>query len=303
MTERDTPRRFGEVAVLGLPNAGKSTLINRLAGRKVSIVTHKAQTTRSQVRGVATLGEAQAVFVDTPGVYAPKRTQGDALLGAAWRGLAGADLSMFLVDSTRAINGGLRDLLDRYAGRRPAGQPAALVLNKVDRAGRPDLLPLAAVLNGEHAFGATFMVSAKNGSGTGKLADWIRTQLPEGAWRYPPGHGNLDSLQRQAEECTREKLLLRLHQEIPYEITVQTTRWEETCRGDLRIEQEVCVARESHRRVVIGKGGTTLAGIGRAARAAIAEITGSPVHLFLRVRLRPGPSPAIGRRRRPRASS
>lgn len=299
----DAPPRCGEVAVLGMPNAGKSTLINRLIGRKVSIVTHKAQTTQSQIRGVAIFGAAQAVLVDTPGIYAPGRSQGEALPGAAWRGLAAADLSLLLVDSARGINPRLQQLLDRYGERRPAHQPAALVLNKIDRVPRPQLLPLARTLNENHGFTATFMVSARHGSGLPGLADWIETHLPEGAWRYPPDHGSAESVQRQAEECTREKLMLRLHQEVPYEITVRTTGWEDTTRGGLRVEQEIWVARESHRRMVIGRGGATLAGIGRAARGAVAEMTGRPVQLFLRVRLRSGPAPATGPRRKSRAAN
>lgn len=278
-----TPTRSGFVAIIGAPNAGKSTLVNRLVGAKVSIVTHKVQTTRAIVRGIATRGATQIVFVDTPGIFRPKRRLDQAMVTTAWGGAQDADLVMVLVDAQRGLKGDTTALLDKLAEVR---QPKVLVLNKVDAVKRESLLALAAEANGKAAFDRTFMISALTGSGCDDLLDWLAAALPEGPWFYPEDQISDLPMRQLAAEITREKLYLRLHEELPYSSHVETEKWEERKDGSVRIEQVIYVERESQKKIVIGRKGETLRAIGEAARKEIGEILDQKAHLFLFVKVR-----------------
>jgi GTP-binding protein Era len=280
--------RCGFVALLGAPNAGKSTLINALVGEKVSIVTHKAQTTRSTVRGVVTIGDAQIVFVDTPGLFQPKRRLDRAMVASAWGAAADADALALLVDARReAVHPSLAedtgDILKTLAESR---KPKVLVLNKIDLIEREKLLSLAARLNVAHPFAETFMIAAATGDGVGRLTDHLAALLPEGPWLYPEDQIAEAPIRSLAAEITREKLFERLHDELPYQATVETDSWKDLPDGSARVEQTVFVTRESHRKIVIGEGGRTIKAIGSAARKDIAQAHGSAVHLFLHVKVR-----------------
>jgi GTP-binding protein Era len=280
--------RCGFVALIGAPNTGKSTLINALVGEKVSIVTRKAQTTRSTVRGVVTRGEAQIVFVDTPGLFAPKRRLDRAMVASAWGAAADADALALLIDARKeAASASLSEetagILEMLAESR---KPKVLVLNKVDLTVRPKLLDLAARLNAAHPFAETFMVSAATGDGLGRLTDHLAAMLPVGPWLYPEDQIAEAPIRSLAAEITREKLFERLHDELPYQATVETDSWKDQPDGSARVEQTVFVTRESHRKIVIGEGGRTIKAIGTAARKDIAEAHGGTVHLFLHVKVR-----------------
>ena len=275
--------RSGFVALIGAPNAGKSTLVNRLVGTKVSIVTHKVQTTRAIVRGIATHGDAQIVFVDTPGIFRPRRRLDRAMVTTAWGGAKDADLVLVLIDAERGIKGDAEALLESVAEVR---QPKILVLNKVDRVKPETLLALSADANARDAFEETFMVSALTGSGVGDLLDFLAARLPEGPWYYPEDQVSDLPMRQLAAEITREKLYLRLHQELPYSSTVETEKWEEQKNGSVRIEQVIYVERDSQKAIVLGEKGRTIRAIGQAARQEIAEILEQPVHLFLFVKVR-----------------
>jgi GTP-binding protein Era len=280
--------RCGFVAIIGAPNAGKSTLINALVGEKVSIVTRKAQTTRSTVRGVMTKGETQIIFVDTPGLFAPKRRLDRAMVASAWGAAADADVVALMIDArkeagqanlseeTQAILGGL--------GER--AKPKLAVLNKVDLVERPKLLELAARLNAAMAFDDTFMISAATGDGLGRLTERLVELMAPGPWLYPEDQIAEAPIRSLAAEITREKLIERLHDELPYQATVETDEWKDQADGSARIEQTIFVTRESHRKIVLGEGGRTIKAIGIAARKDIAEAHGAPVHLFLHVKVR-----------------
>jgi GTP-binding protein Era len=283
-----TATRCGFVALIGAPNAGKSTLINALVGEKVSIVTRKAQTTRSTVRGVVTRGEAQMVFVDTPGLFAPKRRLDRAMVASAWGAAADADALALLIDARKdaafaTLSEETEGILATLRERR---QPKVLVLNKIDLIERPKLLDLAARLNAAHPFAETFMVSASTGDGLDRLTDRLSAMLPEGPWLYPEDQIAEAPIRSLAAEITREKLTERLHDELPYQATVETDSWKDQPDGSARVEQTVFVTRESHRKIVIGEGGRTIKAIGTAARKDIAEAHGAPVHLFLHVKVR-----------------
>jgi GTP-binding protein Era len=280
--------RCGFVAIIGAPNAGKSTLINALIGEKVSIVTRKAQTTRSVVRGVLTKGQAQIVLVDTPGVFAPKRRLDRAMVAAAWGAAADADVLVVLIDARKeAGQGSLTEetqaILAALAGH---GKPRLAVLNKIDLVERPKLLELTASLNAALAFDETFMVSALTGDGLERLIDRLAAMIPAGPWLYPEDQIAEAPIRSLAAEITREKLIERLHDELPYQATVETDEWKDLPDGSARIEQTIFVTRESHRKIVLGEGGRTIKAIGTAARKDIAEAHGSPVHLFLHVKVR-----------------
>ena len=275
--------RSGFVALIGAPNAGKSTLVNRLVGTKVSIVTHKVQTTRAIVRGIATHGPAQIVFVDTPGIFRPRRRLDRAMVTTAWGGAKDADVVLVLIDAERGIKGDAEAILDSLAGVR---QPKVLVLNKVDRVRPENLLKLTAAANDKAAFERTFMVSALTGSGCGDLLDWLAQRLPEGPWYYPEDQISDLPMRQLAAEITREKLYLRLHQELPYSSHVETEKWEERQDGSVRIEQVIYVERDSQKSIVLGHKGETIRAIGQAARKEIGEILEQPVHLFLFVKVR-----------------
>jgi len=277
------PTHSGFVALIGAPNAGKSTLVNQLVGAKVSIVTHKVQTTRAIVRGIATHGAAQIVFVDTPGIFSPRRRLDRAMVTTAWGGAKDADLVLVLIDAERGIRGDAEAMLERLADVR---QPKALVLNKVDRVKRENLLALAADANGPVEFERTFMLSALTGSGCSDLLDWLAGRLPEGPWYYPEDQISDMQMRQLAAEITREKLYLRLHQELPYSSHVETEKWEEKKDGSVRVEQVIYVERDSQKKIVLGHKGETIRAIGQAAREELAGILEQKVHLFLFVKVR-----------------
>jgi GTPase len=283
MSETATPTRSGFVALIGAPNAGKSTLVNRLVGAKVSIVTHKVQTTRAIVRGIVTHGSAQIVLVDTPGIFRPKRRLDEAMVTTAWGGAKDADIVLVLIDAERGLRGDAEAMLKRLADVR---QPKVLVLNKIDRVKRDTLLELAAEANRQVAFERTFMVSALGGSGCDDLLEWLAQALPEGPWYYPEDEISDLPMRQLAAEITREKLFLRLHEELPYSSHVETERWEEKKDGSARIEQVIYVERESQKKIVLGRKGETIRAIGQAAREELAAIMDRPVHLFLFVKVR-----------------
>lgn len=275
--------RSGFVALIGAPNAGKSTLVNRLVGAKVSIVSHKVQTTRAIVRGIATVDRTQIVFIDTPGIFSPRRRLDRAMVTTAWGGAKDADLVLVLIDAERGIKGDAAALLDALETVR---QPKVLVLNKVDQVRRENLLALAAAANSKAGFERTFMISALDGSGCDDVANYLATRLPEGPWYYPEDQISDLPMRQLAAEITREKLYLRLHQELPYSSHVETERWEEKKDGSVRIEQVIYVERDSQKKIVLGHKGETIKAIGQAARLEIAEILEQKVHLFLFVKVR-----------------
>jgi GTPase len=283
--KRGTSRRCGFIALIGAPNAGKSTLINALVGTKVTIVSHKVQTTRALLRGIAIEGEAQLVFVDTPGIFAPRRRLDRAMVSTAWAGAHDADIVGVLIDAKRGIDGEASALLDGLAA---VSQRKALLLNKVDVAEKPALLGLAQTANGRASFCATFMISALTGDGVADFKRWLAAEVPPGPWHYPEDQITDAPLRQLAAEITREKLYLRLHQELPYQSTVETASWQERTDGSVRIEQTIYVERESQRKIVLGKGGQTIKAIGAEARREIAEVIEQPVHLFLFVKVREG---------------
>jgi GTPase len=275
--------RCGFVALIGEPNAGKSTLLNAMVGAKVAIVTHKVQTTRARIRGIAIEGAAQLVFVDTPGLFRPRRRLDRAMVQAAWAGAADADVVVLMVEAHRGVTDGVRAILQRLEAL-PA--PVALAINKIDRVAVERLLPLAAELNAAREFAATFMISAERGHGVQDLKRWLAAQVPEGPWLYPEDQIADLPLRLIAAEITREKLTLRLHQELPYELTVETEGWQERKDGSVRIDQVVYVAREGHKGIALGPKGETIKAVGQAARAAIRAFLGREAHLFLTVKVR-----------------
>ena len=281
--ETGPPTRAGFVALIGAPNAGKSTLLNRLVGSKVSIVTHKVQTTRSLVRGIAIHGQAQIVFVDTPGIFAPRRRLDRAMVSAAWSGAGDADLVALLVDARKGLSEEVAAILAALADRK---MPRILILNKIDTVKRDTLLALAAQANAIVAFDRTFMVSALNGDGTGDLIDYVGDAMPEGPWLYPQDQSADLPMRWLAAEITREKLMIRLHEELPYQTTVETGDWKETKDGGIRVEQTIFVERESQRKIVLGKGGEAIKAISMASRKELSAMLERPVHLFLFVKVR-----------------
>jgi GTPase len=278
-------RRCGFVALIGAPNAGKSTLLNALVGAKISIVTPKVQTTRALIRGIAIEGASQLIFVDTPGIFVPRRRLDRAMVGSAWGSTHDADVVALLIDSHKGLEEDEEAILRKLADIRA---PKVLVLNKVDVVQKPKLLALAQSLNERAAFAATFMVSARSGDGVADLKRFFATHVPEGPWLYPEDQISDAPLRQLAAEITREKLFLRLHQELPYHSTVETEVWKELRDGAVRIEQTIYVERESQRKIVLGKGGQTIKAIGAAARTEIAASIEQPVHLFLFVKVREG---------------
>src|SRR5579863_1201312 len=277
--------RCGFVALIGAPNVGKSTLTNALVGAKVSIVTPKVQTTRALIRGIALVGAAQLIFVDTPGIFTPRRRLDRAMVGTAWGSTRDADVVALLVDSRKGAHEDDEAVLGRLADIRA---PKVLVLNKVDLAAKPALLGLTQALNARAAFAATFMVSALSGDGVADLKAWFAAHVPPGPWLYPADQISDAPLRQLAAEITREKLYLRLHQELPYQSTIETEVWKELKDGSVRIEQTIYVERESQRKIVLGKAGATIKAIGAAARPEIAAAIEQPVHLFLFVKVREG---------------
>lgn len=279
--------RAGFVALIGEPNAGKSTLLNRMVGAKVSIVTHKVQTTRARIRGVALEGDSQIVFVDTPGLFRPRRRLDRAMVAAAWTGAADADLVVLLIEAHRGLTHGAQAILDGLS-ERAGGRRVALAINKIDRVKAEVLLALTEKLNAAYPFEKTFLISAEKGYGVDDLRGWLAQNLPEGPWLYPEDQIADLPMRMIAAEMTREKLTLRLHQELPYQLTVETENWEERKDGSARIDQVIYVARDGHKGILLGKKGETIKAVSQAARAELEEFLGRKVHLFLQVKVRPG---------------
>src|SRR5579862_9193740 len=275
----------GIVALIGVPNAGKSTLLNALVGAKISIVTPKLQTTRALVRGITVEGASQLIFVDTPGIFAPRRRLDRAMVGTAWGSAHDADIVALLIDSRKGLE---EDDEATLSGLAEVRTNKILVLNKIDLVEKPKLLALAHALNERVAFARTFMISALSGSGVADLKGWLAAQVPPGPWLYPEDQMSDAPLRQLAAEITREKLYLRLHQELPYRSTVETDVWKEMRDGSVRIEQTIYVERESQRKIALGKGGQAIRTIGAEARKEIATLIGKPVHLFLFVKVREG---------------
>jgi GTP-binding protein Era len=283
MTDAPVNTRCGFIALVGAPNAGKSTLLNSLVGTKVSIVTHKAQTTRAQIRGVVTEGDAQIVFIDTPGIFAPKRRLDRAMVDAAWTGAGDADLVALILDAERGVTAEVEALLDRL---KDVPHPKVLVLNKVDLIKREKLLALAEQLNARQSFERTFMVSALTGDGVKDFLNWAAERIPLGPWHFPEDQLTDLTLALTASEVTREKLFLRIHDEIPYNATVETEKFTINKDGSYRIDQVVYVTRDTHKKIVLGAGGQTIKQIGAEARAELMDIFDTKVHLFLFVKVR-----------------
>lgn len=281
--EPEAATRCGYVALIGAPNVGKSTLLNRVIGSKVSIVSPKVQTTRSRVLGILTEGPAQLVFVDTPGIFKPRRRLDRAMVHAAWQGASDADVVALLVDAHRGLDEETLRIL-RSLGE--TGRRAIAVINKIDLVKRSKLLGLAERLNAEFAFADTFMVSAETGDGVEDLIAHLAQQMPEGPWLFPEDQLTDMPMRLLAAEVTREKLYLQLHEELPYAATVETESWETFDNGDVRIEQVIYLQREGQKAIVLGKGGRRIKAIREAARAELAEALETDVHLFLFVKVR-----------------
>jgi len=278
--------RAGFVALIGEPNAGKSTLLNRMVGAKVSIVTHKVQTTRARIRGVAMEGDAQLIFVDTPGIFAPRRRLDRAMVAAAWSGAADADLVVLLIEAHRGVTEGVKVILGAL-NERAGGRPVALAINKIDKVQADKLLALSKELNELYNFTETFMISAEKGHGVDDLRKWLAGKVPAGPWLYPEDQIADLPLRMIAAEMTREKLTLRLHQELPYQLTVETENWEDRKDGSVKIDQLIYVMRDGHKGILLGHKGETIKAVGKASREELEEFLGRRVHLFLQVKVRP----------------
>lgn len=287
MTDETTaaagPRRCGFCAIIGAPNAGKSTLVNQLTGSKVSIVSHKVQTTRARIRAIAIAGPAQIVLVDTPGIFKPKRMLDRAMVDNAWGGAGDADAVVFLVDGRPGLTDEAKAIIAQLGA---TSTKAMLVINKIDLMKREQLLDVAAAFNAAYPFEQTFMVSALSGSGTADLLKAIAARMPEGPWLYPEDQVADVHLRFMASEMTREKIYERLHEELPYSSTVETETWEERKDGSVRIGQVIYVERDSQKAIVLGKGGKTAKLIGQLARADMEKYFERRVHLFLFVKVR-----------------
>jgi GTP-binding protein Era len=277
--------RCGFIALIGAPNAGKSTLLNALVGAKVTIVSHKVQTTRALIRGIVIEGTSQLVLVDTPGIFTPRRRLDRAMVTTAWGGAHDADVVGVLIDSQKGIGADEDAILDQIVDAR---MPRVLILNKIDLVPKDRLLALTKAVNDKVAFETTFMISAANGDGVDDLKRWLAGRAPPGPWHYPADQISDAPLRQLAAEITREKLFERLHQELPYQSTVETDAWKELRGGAVRIEQTIFIERESQRKIVLGKGGQTIKAIGEAARKDIATFVDGKVHLFLHVKVREG---------------
>ena len=276
--------RCGLVAVVGAPNAGKSTLVNALVGQKVAIVSPKAQTTRTRLMGIAIEGEAQILLVDTPGLFEPRRRLDRAMVAAAWAGAADADLIALVVDAKTGFSMRIETMLDALAARREA---KVLVLNKVDLVRKETLLALAAQLGERLAFEDVFMVSATTGDGIADLKAALAARAPAGPWHFPADQVSDASERMLAAEVTREQIYRQLHAELPYASAVETEKYEERSDGSVAIHQQILVGRDTQKAIVLGKGGTRIKAIGEAARKELAELTGRKVHLFLHVKVKP----------------
>lgn len=278
--------RCGFVALIGEPNAGKSTLMNRMVGAKVSIVTHKVQTTRARIRGIALEGQSQIVFVDTPGLFKTRRRLDKAMVAAAWSGAADADIVVLLIEAHRGITKGVEMILEGLE-ERVGKTRMVLAINKIDRVKSEKLLALTSEMNERLAFEETFMISAEKGHGVDALQAWVKDALPEGPWLYPEDQIADVPMRLLAAEVTREKLMLRLHQELPYALTVETETWDERKDGTVRIDQVIYVTRDGHKGIALGPKGETIKAISKAAREELCEMMDQKVHLFLQVKVRP----------------
>ena len=278
-----TATRCGFVALIGAPNVGKSTLVNALVGSKVTIVSRKVQTTRALIRGIAIEGNAQIILVDTPGIFAPKRRLDRAMVSTAWSGAHDADLVCVLLDAKLGLDEEADRILTRVAG---VDHEKILVLNKIDLVPREKLLSLAKAVNERLTVAQTFMISALSGDGVDDLRQALVKMVPPGPFLYPEDQMSDAPMRQLAAEITREKIFQQLHQELPYQSTVETDSWNERKDGSIRIEQTIFVEREGQRKIVLGKGGATIKSIGAESRKELAEITGQPVHLFLFVKVR-----------------
>jgi GTPase len=283
VTETVTETRCGFCAIIGAPNAGKSTLVNALAGVKISIVSHKVQTTRSRLRAIVISGQSQIIFVDTPGIFKPKRTLDEAMVEGAWAGASEADAIVLLTDVRKGLNDEVLAIID---GLKKNGRQAFLALNKIDLVKAETLLDLAQKFNEAFAFRETFMISALNKSGIGKLKDRIAELMPQGPWLYAEDQIADVPLRFLAAETTREKLYERLHEELPYASTVETETWEERKDGSVRIDQVIYVERDSQKKIVLGKNGQTIKALGQASRLELEKAFERRVHLFLFVKVR-----------------
>jgi GTP-binding protein Era len=277
--------RCGFAAIVGAPNAGKSTLMNRLTGAKLSIVTPKAQTTRTRILGILMRGEAQVLLVDTPGIFAPRRRLDRAMVAAAWSGAADADLVLFLVDARAGLTGAVREIGEKLAAR-VGGR--WLVLNKIDLVEPPKLLPLTSALNAITPFSETFMVSATNGDGLDRLLDALAAAVPEGPHLYPPDELTDLPDRLLAAEIVREQIFLQTHEEVPYSTSVETENWRENKDGSVRVDATIYVARTAHKAILIGERGARIREIGACARAELSRLLERKVHLFLNVKQRAG---------------
>ena len=274
----------GFIALIGEPNAGKSTLLNRMVGAKVSIVTHKVQTTRARIRGICMEGAAQLVFVDTPGLFKPRRRLDRAMVAAAWGGAMDADIVVLLVEAHRGISSGVQSILDQL--KELGDRRVILAINKIDRVKSDALLALTQQLNAAFAFEKTFMISAERGHGVPDLRAWLGQELPEGPWLYPEDQIADLPLRMIAAEMTREKLTLRLHQELPYQLTVETESWEERPDGSARVDQVIYVVRDGHKGILLGNKGETIKAVSKAAREELEGFLERRVHLFCKVKVR-----------------
>ncbi|HTV45277.1 MAG TPA: GTPase Era [Stellaceae bacterium] len=281
--DHSVPARCGYVALIGAPNAGKSTLLNRLVGHKLAIVTPKAQTTRSRLLGIAIEGTAQLVYVDTPGIFAPRRRLDRAMVSAAWSGVEDADATVLLVDAARGIDRDTRRILDRLAERR---RPSILALNKIDLVRRDTLLGLAASLAKDARLDPVFMISGLTGDGVADLQRHLAATVPPGPWLFPEDQLSDAPERLIAAEITREQVFLQLHDELPYASTVETESWQDRRDGSARIEQVIYVERPSQRAIVLGEGGRRIKAIGARARAELEQMLARRVHLFLFVKVR-----------------
>lgn len=288
MTEgQNKNTRCGFIAIIGAPNAGKSTLINSIVGEKVSIVSSKVQTTRTRVLGIVAKDETQFIFIDTPGIFKPdeKNKMERAIVAAAWEGIEDADVIFLIVDAVKGMTRNVRPIVERLK-ELDSGKKVALILNKIDEIHRPKLLELTIAMNEAYPFDATFMVSARKNDGVADLLKYAEKNMPEGPWHYPEDQMTSMPMRMMAAEVTREKLFRSVHDEIPYDITVETETWEEFDDGSVKIDQVIFIARESQKKIVIGKGGSMLGKIGEQSRTELEEIMGCRVHLKLFVKVR-----------------
>ena len=279
--------RCGFIAVIGAPNAGKSTLVNTLVGAKVAIVSRKVQTTRSTLRGIAIEGQSQLVFIDTPGIFAPRRRLDRAMVEAAWGGAGDADVVLLVVDAAKGIDEDVERILGKLAAALAQRRKPLLALNKVDRVRKERLLELAAEINARMPFSDTFMISALDGNGVDDLRAYLARSMPLGPWHYPPDEVTDAPIRMLAAEITREKIYDRLHDELPYQIAVETTAWTEQGKA-LRVEQTIFVERDSQKAIVVGKGAAMIKQLSMAARQELSDLLDRPVHLFLFVKVREG---------------